>query len=162
MCSERVWRGEPEVPACLRWPGHTQVDAGVFLVHSYPDIIPIFATSEPSTGLLAVVHQCSTRFCDLVDFVPLKCGRCGRKFCGEHSNPPEASHKCDKYDEHSYNRMAPSCGFSLCRSLCQLCRFPWDRPVAQHAWDIIPGTSFLLDRIQESEWNRTSQMNPWS
>ena len=67
------------------------------------------ATSEPSAGLLEVGHQCSSQYCNLVDFLPFKCQHCERKFCGEHYLP--TSHNCDKYDERKHNRVAPSCGF---------------------------------------------------
>jgi len=67
------------------------------------------ATSESSAGLLAVGHQCSAQYCSLVDFLPFKCQHCEQKFCGEHYLP--ASHKCDKYDEHKHNRVAPSCEY---------------------------------------------------
>ncbi|KAF9644589.1 hypothetical protein BDM02DRAFT_3131665 [Thelephora ganbajun] len=78
------------------------------------------ATPQPSTGLLAVGHQCSAQYCNLVDFLPFKCQHCEQKFCGEHYLP--ASHKCDKYDERKHNRVAPS---------CPLCNTPVAIPVGQ-------------------------------
>ncbi|KAF9781607.1 hypothetical protein BJ322DRAFT_1077185 [Thelephora terrestris] len=78
------------------------------------------ATSEPPDGLLAVGHQCSAQYCDLIDFLPFKCQHCERKFCGEHYLP--ASHKCDKYDERKHNRVAPS---------CPLCNIPVTIPDGQ-------------------------------
>ena len=65
------------------------------------------ATSEPSTGLLAVGDQCSAQYCNLIDFLPFKCQHCEHKFCGEHYLP--TSHNCEKYDERKHNRVAPSC-----------------------------------------------------
>ena len=58
------------------------------------DSLPLYTSAPLGSAILS-------------KFVPLKCKHCGQKFCGEHSNPPEASHKCDKYDEHSYHLVVP-------------------------------------------------------
>ncbi|THH20080.1 hypothetical protein EW146_g1182 [Bondarzewia mesenterica] len=57
--------------------------------------------------LLFIGQQCSDRSCQLVDFLPIKCQHCSQPFCADHYLP--AAHRCDKYDEHQHNRVAPSC-----------------------------------------------------
>jgi len=68
-------------------------------------------TSTPAqdrdTQLLSIGQQCSHPSCLLIDFLPFKCQHCAEPYCGEHF--PVAAHKCDKYDESKYNRVAPSC-----------------------------------------------------
>ena len=96
-------------------------------------------TSQPSTGLLAVGHQCSAQYCNLVDFLPFKCQHCEQKFCGEHYLP--ASHNCGKYDELKHNRVAPSCESltmpafpSFVADFCRigpLCNIPVTVPLGQ-------------------------------
>ncbi|KAI0087861.1 hypothetical protein BDY19DRAFT_953556 [Irpex rosettiformis] len=62
---------------------------------------------ERSEELLSVGHQCSHSTCNLVDFLPFKCQHCEQQFCGEHFLPQ--AHKCEKYDQSKYDRVAPSC-----------------------------------------------------
>jgi len=64
-------------------------------------------TEERDTQLLSIGQQCSDPSCALIDFLPFKCQHCAEPFCGEHF--PVAAHKCSKYDENKYNRVAPSC-----------------------------------------------------
>src|SRR5215470_13408273 len=59
--------------------------------------------------LLAIGHQCSLSSCLLVDFLPFKCQHCNEQFCAEHFSVE--SHKCPKYDESKFNRVAPSCAY---------------------------------------------------
>lgn len=90
-----------------------------FLLH--PALLPpMAATSKPTAELLAIGHQCSAQYCNLVDFLPYKCQHCEQKFCSEHRVP--ASHNCAKYDELKHNRVAPP---------CPLCNTPVTIPVGQ-------------------------------
>ncbi|KAJ7672779.1 hypothetical protein B0H17DRAFT_1083957 [Mycena rosella] len=57
--------------------------------------------------LLSVGAQCSHQSCLLVDFLPFKCQHCAASFCQEHFMV--SAHKCPKYDETKYNRVAPNC-----------------------------------------------------
>ncbi|KAJ7134670.1 hypothetical protein C8R44DRAFT_771106 [Mycena epipterygia] len=57
--------------------------------------------------LLSVGAQCSHQSCLLVDFLPFKCQHCEDSFCQEHFMV--TAHKCPKYDETKYNRVAPNC-----------------------------------------------------
>jgi hypothetical protein len=71
-------------------------------------IIPMMsATPERDEQLLAIGHQCSLPSCLLVDFLPFKCQHCNERFCAEHFTVD--GHKCPKYDERKYNRVAPPC-----------------------------------------------------
>ena len=45
----------------------------------------------------------------LVDFLPIKCQHCTHAFCSDHFLPE--AHKCDKFDAHLHNRVAPPCPF---------------------------------------------------
>ncbi|KAF9781559.1 hypothetical protein BJ322DRAFT_1076920 [Thelephora terrestris] len=78
------------------------------------------ATPGPSTGLLAVGHQCSAQYCSLVDYLPFKCQHCEQKFCDEHRLP--ASHNCAKYDELKHDRVTPA---------CPLCNTPVTIPIGR-------------------------------
>ncbi|KAJ7288282.1 hypothetical protein C8J57DRAFT_1279735 [Mycena rebaudengoi] len=60
-----------------------------------------------STPLLSVGKQCSAQSCMLVDFLPFQCQHCESSFCQEHFMV--TAHKCPKYDEAKYNRVAPNC-----------------------------------------------------
>ncbi|KAI0797344.1 hypothetical protein BC629DRAFT_265065 [Irpex lacteus] len=62
---------------------------------------------DRNTDLLAIGHQCSQSTCNLVDFLPFTCQHCSQRYCGEHFLPQ--AHKCEKYDESKFNRVAPSC-----------------------------------------------------
>lgn len=57
--------------------------------------------------LLEVGKQCLHPSCLLVDFLPFKCHYCELSFCQEHFKAD--AHKCPKYDESKYNRVAPNC-----------------------------------------------------
>ncbi|KIK99848.1 hypothetical protein PAXRUDRAFT_822300 [Paxillus rubicundulus Ve08.2h10] len=70
------------------------------------------ANSDRDAQLLSVGRQCSESSCLLVDFLPFKCQHCSQSFCGEHFLV--TAHRCPKYDESKYNRVAPSC--PLCNS----------------------------------------------
>jgi len=72
------------------------------------------SSSQDRHTLLSIGHQCSEPTCMLVDFLPFNCQHCQLPFCGEHFLP--AGHKCPKYDESKYNRVAPSCMSSICSS----------------------------------------------
>ncbi|ETW81710.1 hypothetical protein HETIRDRAFT_147684 [Heterobasidion irregulare TC 32-1] len=65
------------------------------------------SSTERDQQLLSIGHQCSEATCMLIDFLPIECQHCAKPFCTNHFLP--ASHKCDKYDESKYNRVAPSC-----------------------------------------------------
>ncbi|KAJ6559150.1 hypothetical protein DFH09DRAFT_1162054 [Mycena vulgaris] len=62
---------------------------------------------QRETQLLSVGAQCSHQSCLLVDFLPFKCQHCEASFCQEHFMV--TAHKCPKYDETKYNRVAPNC-----------------------------------------------------
>lgn len=62
---------------------------------------------ERDEQLLSIGHQCSSKTCGLVDFLPFKCQHCSLPFCAEHYLPN--AHSCEKYDETKFNRVAPSC-----------------------------------------------------
>ncbi|KAF8964412.1 hypothetical protein BDZ97DRAFT_1757989 [Flammula alnicola] len=64
-------------------------------------------SQERDAQLLAVGKQCSDPACLLVDFLPFKCQHCELSFCQEHFKVD--AHKCPKYDESKYNRIAPNC-----------------------------------------------------
>jgi hypothetical protein len=64
-------------------------------------------TPDRDERLLSIGKQCSDPHCLLVDFLPFKCQHCAQSFCGEHFKVD--AHKCSKYDESKYNRVAPSC-----------------------------------------------------
>lgn len=64
-------------------------------------------SAERDQQLLSIGHQCSEATCMLIDFLPIECQHCAKPFCTDHFLP--ASHKCDKYDESKYNRVASSC-----------------------------------------------------
>ncbi|KAF8073717.1 hypothetical protein FPV67DRAFT_1560075 [Lyophyllum atratum] len=66
-------------------------------------------SSENNSQLLAIGKQCSHPSCLLVDFLPFECQHCEDSFCQEHFKV--AAHKCPKYDESKYNRVAPDCPF---------------------------------------------------
>lgn len=68
---------------------------------------PQFPAQEQDQQLLSIGHQCSSKTCNLVDFLPFKCQHCSLPYCAEHYLP--SSHSCEKYDETKYNRIAPSC-----------------------------------------------------
>jgi len=69
------------------------------------------ASSSPAQDrdnqLLEVGKQCSDASCLLVDFLPFKCHHCELSFCQDHFKVD--AHKCPKYDENKYNRVAPNC-----------------------------------------------------
>ncbi|KAJ6613300.1 hypothetical protein B0H10DRAFT_2177232 [Mycena sp. CBHHK59/15] len=65
------------------------------------------AAPQREVQLLAVGKQCSHASCLLVDFLPFKCQHCDDSFCQEHFMV--SAHKCPKYDEAKYNRVAPNC-----------------------------------------------------
>ncbi|KIM43291.1 hypothetical protein M413DRAFT_444110 [Hebeloma cylindrosporum] len=65
------------------------------------------SSSQPDTQLLSVGKQCSDSACLLVDFLPFKCQHCQLSFCQEHFKVD--AHKCSKYDESKFNRVAPNC-----------------------------------------------------
>ena len=67
------------------------------------------STPDRDTGLLAIGTQCSAPTCMLVDFLPIKCQHCTHAFCSDHFLPE--AHKCDKFDAHLHNRVAPPCPF---------------------------------------------------
>jgi hypothetical protein len=66
-------------------------------------------TPERDAQLLSVGHQCSLPSCHLVDFLPFKCQHCDQRFCVEHYSVD--GHKCPKYDERKFDRVAPSCAY---------------------------------------------------
>ncbi|KAJ7459898.1 hypothetical protein FB451DRAFT_1271906 [Mycena latifolia] len=65
------------------------------------------AAPQREAQLLSVGAQCSHQSCLLVDFLPFKCQHCEASFCQEHFMV--TAHKCPKYDETKYNRVAPNC-----------------------------------------------------
>ncbi|KAF9046600.1 hypothetical protein BJ165DRAFT_1472953 [Panaeolus papilionaceus] len=65
------------------------------------------SNAERDTTLLHVGKQCSHDHCLLVDFLPFKCQHCQLDFCQEHFKVDV--HKCPKYDEAKFNRVAPNC-----------------------------------------------------
>ncbi|KAJ7095827.1 hypothetical protein B0H15DRAFT_827259 [Mycena belliarum] len=71
------------------------------------------ALPQPEAQLLSIGAQCSHQSCLLVDFLPFKCQHCGSSFCQEHFMV--SAHKCSKYDETKYNRVAPNC--PLCNAV---------------------------------------------
>ena len=75
------------------------------LIISYNMATP--SSSERDTQLLSVGKQCSDPACLLVDFLPFKCQHCQLSFCQEHFKVD--AHKCSKYDESKFNRVAPNC-----------------------------------------------------
>lgn len=92
-------------------------------LHATPHSTRIMSgTSTPTPAqerdqeLLSIGHQCSSKTCGLVDFLPFKCQHCSLPFCAEHYLPN--AHSCEKYDETKYNRIAPSCA---CNSFIRLC-----------------------------------------
>jgi len=64
-------------------------------------------SAERETQLLSIGKQCSASSCILVDYLPFKCQHCEQSFCGEHFKVE--SHKCPKYDESKFDRVAPNC-----------------------------------------------------
>ncbi|KAL0961206.1 hypothetical protein HGRIS_006174 [Hohenbuehelia grisea] len=64
-------------------------------------------SSERDEQLLSVGKQCSESTCHLVDYLPFKCQHCEQSFCGEHFKVE--AHKCPKYDETKFDRIAPNC-----------------------------------------------------
>lgn len=77
--------------------------------HSYRNAMSGTSTPERDAGLLAIGTQCAAPTCMLVDFLPIKCQHCSHAFCSEHFLPE--AHKCDKFDAHLHNRVAPPCPF---------------------------------------------------
>ncbi|EIM81591.1 uncharacterized protein STEHIDRAFT_161767 [Stereum hirsutum FP-91666 SS1] len=71
---------------------------------------------ERDEQLLSIGHQCSSKTCGLVDFLPFKCQHCSLPFCAEHYLPN--AHSCEKYDETKFNRVAPSC--PLCNDVISI------------------------------------------
>jgi len=65
------------------------------------------SSSERDTQLLSVGKQCSDPACLLIDFLPFKCQHCQLSFCQEHFKVD--AHKCSKYDDRKFNRVAPNC-----------------------------------------------------
>ncbi|KNZ76749.1 AN1-type zinc finger protein 2A, partial [Termitomyces sp. J132] len=67
------------------------------------------SVTDNGTQLLSIGKQCSHPSCLLIDFLPFKCQHCQESFCQEHFKV--AAHKCPKYDEGRFNRVAPDCPF---------------------------------------------------
>ena len=65
------------------------------------------SAQDRDNQLLEVGKQCSHPSCLLVDFLPFKCHHCELSFCQDHFKVD--AHKCPKYDESKYNRVAPNC-----------------------------------------------------
>jgi hypothetical protein len=65
------------------------------------------SVQDRNNQLLEVGKQCSDPSCLLVDFLPFKCHHCELSFCQDHFKVD--AHKCPKYDENKYNRVAPNC-----------------------------------------------------
>ena len=65
------------------------------------------SSQDRDNQLLEVGKQCSDPSCLLVDFLPFKCHHCELSFCQDHFKVD--AHKCPKYDESKYNRVAPNC-----------------------------------------------------